>query len=272
MKTTKLLALVLVFPFLMLVSARVHGQDSGSQPTPTQTLDQEKQQLEMEKLELENEKLKLELEREKLQMTATPAPTTGAQNPSQGKTKNEAEKEANDYQAEMTQKAEAIAKEHKENADIVVVDFANSEIWHKGVRYSLHQLYDMAEDNRYAMDKTLAQMDPAGDSQYRYQFKNLSLLRYETKKRGIVEITAPSKDGDFKMMSPEGFTLDAGISDIRNAYHNVYFIYDGEAHEGRLKILKYIHKVDLDFSDRLNFEFDKDGKLVRIRYGVLDEH
>jgi len=261
---------MMIFGFLGAGTQMVYGQISTPQSTPTLTLDQEKQRLEMEKLELENEKLKLEME--KLQLTATPVSGPSGQNLGQGKTENELEREANDYQAEMTEKAEKTAKTNKDNPDIVVVDLANAEIWHKGVRYGIHQLFDLAEDNHYEMVKKVDQIDPAGDSRYLYRFKNLSLLRYESKKRGIVEILAPANEGDFKMLSPEGISFDSGIGDVRNAFHNIYFIYDGEDHEDHRKVLKYVHKVSWDFSDRLNFEFDKDGRLLEIRFGVLDEH
>ena len=74
-------------------------------------------------------------------------------------------------------------------------------------------------------------------------------------------------------MTPEGITFDSSVGDVRNAFQNAYFSYEGEDHENKLKILKYVHSQDvLTFSDRLEFAFDKEGKLVNIRYGVLDEH
>jgi hypothetical protein len=60
---------------------------------------------------------------------------------------------------------------------------------------------------------------------------------------------------------------------VRNACQSVFFKYVGEGHRGKLKILKYNHPEDfLSFSDKLEFAFDKEGKLTEIRYGVLDEN
>jgi hypothetical protein len=243
----------------------VQAQDSNPSPAPTLTFDQEKEKLELERIELENEKLKLEMEKMKLE--ATPKPVPAGENNGEEKAK-----EINDLQALMTRKAEALAKENKDKPSIIVVDFFNNEIWHKGVRYGLSELYDLAEDNHYKIDKSVEQIDPNGDPRRLYRLGNLSLLRYQSKKRGIVEVKATVKADDFQLLTPEGISLSSGIGDVRNAYQNVYFVYDGESHENHHVILEYIHRLELDFSDRLNFEFDKDGKMVEIRFGVLDEH
>jgi hypothetical protein len=250
---------------LVIETASLHAQDLSPSSTPTMTFEQEKQKLELERIELENEKLKLEMEKMKLESAPTAIPG--------GNQEREAkDKEINELQTAMTQKAESLAKENKDKANVVVVDLFNNEIWHKGVRYGLHGLYDIADDNHYKMDKRTDQIDPNGDPRFLYRFGNISLLRYESQKRGIVEIEAPVKADDFQLLTPEGVSFSAGIGDVRNAYQNVYFVYDGESHENHHVILKYTHKVELNFSDRLNFDFDKDGKLVKIRYGVLDEH
>ncbi len=236
-------------------------------PTPTLTLEQEKKDLELEKLQLENEKLKLELERAKLQA----APTGEPEQKGDDKDKEEKERAVDAFQTSMSQKAEALAKENKDKENVVVLDLVNSEMWCKGVRYSVHEMNDIAEDNRWKIDKRLDELDPGGDSRNLYRLRNISLLRYDTRKRGILEITAPVQEDDFQFLTPEGVSFTSGIGDVRNAYQSLYFAFDGENHENRHVILKYIHKVEWNFSDRLNFDFDRDGKLVKIRYGVLDE-
>ena len=223
--------------------------------------EEQKRKLELERLDLENEKLKLEMERMKMQ----------GQQSNENKDEEKA-KEIELFQQKASEKAEALAKKNKKKADLLVFDFVNSEFWYLGVRYNIHDFYSMAEDLKMPIKKYLDKRDFDNDERNKYLIKNISLLRYSRRSRGILTIKAPAEKDDFKIMSVEGVTSDSNIGDVRNAFQSVYYKYDGEGHRDKFKTLKYVHSRGLDFADKLEFGFDKDGKLAEIRYGVLDEN
>lgn len=225
----------------------------------------EKRKLELERLQLENDRLKLEVEKLKFEATKV---IFGKTEPK----KEDVKKVMENQRVTMTRKAETLAKENKNKVNVLVLDFMNSEIWHHGVRYSIHELSDLMEEGHWKMDRHVAERSSGGNPRYLYRLKNISLLKYDGQKKGILTLLPNKKEDDFQMITPEGTTLDSLVGEIRNAYQNGYFSYEGEKEEGKLKILKYIHKVEWNFSDRLEYAFDHEGKLANIRYGVLDEH
>ena len=233
-------------------------------PTPTATFSYEeaKKKLELERLELENEKLKFEME--KLKALATKTTTED---------KKDDKKEMVLYQQKCSEKAESLAKDNKDKANLLILDFVNGEAWSKGVRYHLYDIYSMAEDQKIEFKKYLDKRDMTGDDRNRYVIRNVSLLRYNQRSRGILTLKAPVKDEDYRVLSVDGVTFDSAIGDVRSAHQNIYFNYEGEGHRDKLKLLKYKFSQDFfTFSDKLEYGFDKDGKLLEIRFGVLDEN
>ncbi|HEY5039509.1 MAG TPA: hypothetical protein VIJ93_10600 [bacterium] len=266
--------------FLLLVfTTRPCWSDVLSTPTPSKlsllakptateipsfSLDDEKKRLEVERIQLENDRLKLEMEKLKYEATKT------VQN---SKTDEDRKKEKETFVAEVSKKAEALAKDNKEKDNVLVFDFVNSEVWYKAVRYSVHHWYELAEDQKWNMKRRLDRVNADGDERHRYTFRNVSLLRYYARPRGILTIEAPVTADDFHILTPEGISFDSTTGDIRNVYQSVYFKYNGEGHRDDLKLLRYKHNEDwLAFSDEMEFGFGKDGKIAEIRYGVLGEH
>lgn len=235
-------------------------------PTPTESLEYEKQQLEIERLKLENERLKLELEKMSLQATQTVVVE-------KKDTKEQEKEEMESSLRQQSEKATSLAKENKDKENLLILDFVHGEAWHRGTQYSVHGIYDMAEDEKLKMKKYLDKRDMNGDERNYYIIQNLSLLRYRQRPRGIFSLKAPARDTDFHILTVEGVSFDSTMSDVRNAYGNGFFKYDGESNQDKLKFLKYKYSGDFfTWPDKLEFGFDKDGKLMEIRYGVLDEN
>ncbi len=244
------------------------AQTPTAEPTPSgpASLQLEEQRLEIEKLKLENEKLQLELEKAQFQATQTAVPQ-GKNQTSQGNTKGDVKV----YQSDASQKAEELAKANKDKENLLVLDLVNGEVWNKGVRYNLHELYTLAEDRGWKMGKKLDEMDTSNHERYLYQYRNISLLKYENRDRGIFKMTAPASPDDLDFLTPEGISFASPDGDVRDAFENVYFSYDREGHEGRRMALRYDHSRGLAFDDKIEVVFDKDGKMAELRYGVLDE-
>ena len=57
------------------------------------------------------------------------------------------------------------------------------------------------------MNKTLDERTAIGTPRWRYQVANAGLFKYESRDRGIFEITAPQAAGDFKVLTPDGISL-----------------------------------------------------------------
>lgn len=266
---------VLTVGSFLLVPLVFSVSHAGAQTlTPTLTVEQEKQNLRMEKLELENRELKLKVEELEFQATKTarplevPTATPGLEKSGEG----QKDKEGQTFKADFSKQAEKLARLRKDEKNLLVVDFVNAEIWNQGVRYNLHELDGMADECHWKMTVQVDEIAPNGDRRQLYRACNISLLRYEGRLRGILTFIAPLNESDFQVITPDGLSFDSVIGDVRDAAPNEYFVFDGERKEDGGKTLKYLHPVSLDFSDRLEFNFDKSGKLVKIRYGVLDEH
>lgn len=250
---------------LFLASTPIFGQPA---PTPVSAGDDkafeaEKHRLELEHLRLENEKLELEMKQLKsVTVTATPTP----------KPKEDEKKNKEDlFQADYSKKAEETAKQNKDKDNLLTLDLVNAEVWYKDVRYSIHDFYTLAEDRSWKMTRRVEERDPHGYPRWLYRYQNLSFLKYENKDRGILTLDAPKNDGDFQFATPEGIGFDSTGGDARNAFQNLYFTYDGQKDQGALKHLRYKHSRGLAFDDRLELTVDREGKIVQLRYGVLDE-
>jgi hypothetical protein len=262
---------MLVLTLTGAVGDTTQGFTQGNTLTPAvsvSTLEKEKKKLELDRLQLENEKLKFEIEKMKLQATAVPNPDKKEKSQKQGNDKEDAQI----FQADASKKAEDLAKKNKEKVDLLILDFANAEVWHHGVRYSLHEFYSLSQDEKWPIEKRVDGRKPNGYPRYLYRVHNVLLRRYQDMDRGIIEIKPPIKEGDFNILTPEGISFNSSIGDIRTAFQSLYFSYDGQDERGSLKALKYKHSKGLSFSDKLEFLFDQDGKMAQIRYGVLDEH
>jgi len=263
--------------FTLLLWAASFGAALALGPSPTPTLsalDVQKEQLELEKMKLENERLKLEVEKLRLQATPNMAPSPQATPTPEKKqlSDEDKKKEADSFQREVSKQAGDLSKAHKGEENILVLDFVNGEAWHNGIPYTLHEIYAMANEEKMPMDKKVDGRLNNGVPRNLFAIHNATLLRYESRDRGIFEITRPGKESDFKILTPEGISFDSTIGDLRNAYQSVYFAYDGQGERNGLKTLRYQHSRGLNFADKLEFLLDKDGKVKSIRYGVLDEH
>ena len=246
----------------------LRAQTPTDVPTPSGlvSLQIEEQKLEIEKLKLEKDKLQLEMQKMQLQATQTAIPGEKGKD-----SKGLSNEEMKAYQAEASNKAEEAAKDNKDKQNLLVLDLVNDEIWNQGVRYSLHELNAWAEDRGWKMTRKTEELDPAGHQRILYQYRNISLFRYENRDRGIFTITAPKNEGDFEFLTIEGISFASSEGDARNAFQSRYFTYDREEHKGALAVLCYNHGRGLSFSDKLELSFDREGKMTQLKYGVLDE-
>jgi hypothetical protein len=244
------------------------AQTPTDEPTPSAPVSTqiEQEKLEIEKLKLENEKMQLEMEKMTLQATQTAVPVQTSPTP-----KGDVKEDVKVYQSEASQKAEELAKANKDKENLLVLDLVNGEVWNKGIRYNIHELYTLAEDRGWKMTKSLNERDVAGHARTLYKFRNTSLLKYENRDMGIFKVTAPSGTDDFDFLTPDGISFSSSTGDVRNAFQSMYFTYDREEHQGRFNVLRYNHSRGLAFSDKLEVGFDRDGKMAELRYGVLDE-
>ncbi|HET9869278.1 MAG TPA: hypothetical protein VFR02_02095, partial [bacterium] len=120
--------------------------------------------------------------------------------------------------------------------------------------------------------KGLDERLPNGVPRWRYRVANLTLWKYESRDKGILEAAAPQDAGDFRVLTPEGVSFGSDSGEVRDACENAYFKYDGVGENGKYRILKYTHGEGLAFADKLEFWMDRDGKMQKIRFGTLDEH
>jgi len=241
--------------------------------TPT-TVSSTAQDFELEKLRLEKEKLQLEIEKLKLQ-SATGAVAPAIQ-PAQGgvwKSAKEAKRAFLDqFLQEYSERAKEVAQQRKDEGDLLVLDFMNAEVWYRGTRYGIHE-WEMLVGNQegWKLGKDVLMRDATGKARVSYECKNVTLLRYDGRKRGILTFLAPASDGDFRMVTPEGLSFESRQEDLRNAFKNEYLEYEGQKRNKGQMTLRYKRKMSWQFADKLEVRFDVDGKMRELRYGVLDE-
>jgi hypothetical protein len=262
----------LAFMFMVVFSAAPLYADQAPSSTPESagspdpsSFETQKQKLELKRLQLENEKLQMELNQMKAEKE-TPVPV------SKTKPTPTTKEELASFQEDESKKSEALAKADKDEAGLFVFDFVNSEVWYKGTRFYIHQFYDLAEDQNWKILNKVYEYNPSGYARRLFQYRNVSLLKYDGAARGIFTWTAPKNPGDFRFTTPEGVTSESGAEDIRDDFQSIYFEPDGQKRKDKNEVLRYKHSRGLDFADRLEFTVDPQGKILQIRYGVLDEH
>jgi hypothetical protein len=223
--------------------------------------------LEIEKLRLEKANLELEVEKLRLQAALNAATPVANQ-----KLSKEEKKEAlENFQLDYSKQAQVLAQQHKEEADLLLLDFVNSEIWFKGTRYGVHEWDSLCENQGWKLRKTLDVRAPNGQGRFIYNHQNISLSRYEGRKRGVLMLKAPSGEGDLRLMTPEGLSFVSTQEDVRNGFRNGTIVFDRQKKQGKGMLLRYVHPQKWQFADKLEISFDKDAKMSLIRYGVLDE-
>jgi hypothetical protein len=226
------------------------------------------QEMELEKLRLEKEKLELEVEKLKLEATVGPSTSTKEVKRSKADKRDDLEK----FQSGYSTQAQALAQRHKDEADLLVVDFVNSELWYKGTRYGIHEWDALAANQGWKVSASLDGRDSSGHARNLHGYRNVSLLRYEGRKRGVLILKAPMGERDFRILTPEGLSFASVQEDVRNTLKNEYFDFDAQKRNKKGVALRYVHKLNWQFDDKIEISFDKDGKMTDIRYGVLDEH
>jgi len=174
-------------------------------------------------------------------------------------------------QAQASTQAEKLAAEVKEQPSVLVFDFANSEFWHHGVRYQVHILEALGRDLNNPLKPKMKGRLPDGYPRNLYSIGNISLLRYQGRDRGIFEWVPPKLGNDYEFRTPEGITQGSTVGEIRNSYQSNYFSFEWQREEGDKIRLRYKHSMDLAFDDKLEFLVSREGKILKVRYGVLDE-
>lgn len=265
MKTAWLL-LVLALAFPAVVSA-----DTSSAPTDTPSVDEK---ADLERLRLENENLKLKLQLMELQKQATPqavpgTPTAVATATATPKPKVKPSEE--DILKGEVDKNIPLAAAHKEDAERVIVDFFGNELWYKGIRYSGKYLQDMAKDAGWKWTDKIVAMDGWSRARHLYQFKNISFLIYDGREKGVVQIDAPQNPGDLDFLTSQGLSFASTEMDIRNADFSIFYKYDGMDDGDKGRVLKFKHDRFLSFGEGIEFYLNRQGRLVKVRFGVLGE-
>ncbi len=257
--------------FLLTLSLPFGSWAQGPQPTPTpgDSLQVEKLELEIEKLKLENERLKLEMK--SLQIgngTAVAVPVEGTSpTPSPTPAKKDAR-----FALDMAAKAEALAKENANDEHKVVLDFSNGEFWYKGVRSKMNDFKVFCSDEKLNVKPLFLKYDINGDSMNRFQYRNLYLDIYSMQSRGVFNLEAPKKDGDFAFVTPESPGTGSSFGDFRNHFETAYFTFDKEDRQKGFRILRFKHTAGfLGFDDVLEFWFDKKDDFVSLKWGMLDK-
>jgi hypothetical protein len=256
---------LVLMPLLLILTLPPTGRAQTATPAAGDgSLDIQKEQLDIERLKLENEKLQLEI-----QLAKQAAPAPGAEPTATPTSSKDAILR---FRQDFSNQAMALAKAHAAEADLWVLDLVNAELWVNGVRYSLYELPVAASEQKLKMTRSLDERMPNGTPRWRYRIANADLLKYESRDRGVFEITAPQAAGDFKILTPDSLSFASNLGDIRDNVGNLYFKYSGDDEKGDFKILRYNHDEGLAFSDKLEFWVGRDGSLQKVRFGTLDEN
>ena len=260
-------------------------------PTPVQDLEIEKLKLEIEKQKLENQKLQLQLQLQSLESNdatgkGTEPKESGAELKSKPNEENKdqsvkdrskssfgrAKVDAKELALEVSGQAEELAQKTASEEKTIVLDFTNGEIWYKGVRYPLSFITQLYEDQKWNSAPKFLKYSIGGDSRMRYGHENFYVDRYLDDKIGVFVYQASDKPGSFSFVTPEGVTQDSGSGVIRNRFETAFFTFDNKHMEKDLKVLRFKHVHDmLSFDDVLEFWFDKNDKLVEVKWGLLDK-
>ena len=254
-----------VIAFGLLKPLAVFGADVTAVPSQSTS-----QEFELEKMRLENQKLGLEVEKLRLQATVGAASSENEKKQKPSKTDKKEALEV--FQTEYSKQAQNLAQQHQSETDLLVADFVNSELWYQGTRYGIHEWEALAGNQGWKVSTILNGRDPGGHARNLYGYRNVSLLRYEGRKRGVLILKAPIGEGDFRILTPEGLSFASSPESVRNTLKNEYFDFDAQKRSKKGIALRYVHKLKWQFDDKIEISFDKDGKMTDIRYGVLDEH
>jgi hypothetical protein len=258
--------LFLVVSVVLGVGGSVQAQGLAPMPTFSDPeLEKERQKLLLERMKLENEKLKFEVEKAKTPTSSSPV-TVMLEGREEGK-----EERIKAFQSAISSKAGTLAESVKEQKDVLVFDFVNAELWHHGVRYQLHIFEALGRDLERPIKPKLAGRLADGYPRNRYVMGNVSLLRYQGRDRGVFEWVPPKTSDDFKFLTPEGVDGESSSGTIRNVYQSEYFSFEWQREEGEKTRVRYKHSRGLNFDDKLEFLMDRGGKILKVRYGVLDE-
>jgi hypothetical protein len=269
LEVKKYLALWVSFTVCAVFAAPrgVSGDEKNVIAAPT-AVSASQQEMDIEKLRLENQKLELEVEKMKLQATLGPSAYTKPERQPTTDKRDNVEK----FQAGYSDQAQSLAQQHQSETDLLVTDFVNSELWYQGTRYGIHEWEALAGNQGWKVSTILNGRDPGGHARNLYSYRNVSLLRYEGRKRGVLILKAPIGEGDFRILTPEGLSFASPPEDVRNTLKNEYFDFDAQKRNKKGISLRYIHKMKRQFADKIEISFDKNSKMTDIRYGVLDEH
>jgi hypothetical protein len=226
--------------------------------------DIERLKLEIEKQKLENERLQLEVEKMKVQATAVPPAPVGKEEKASRKER---------IVTERAKQSEELARKNAVDETRMVLDFTNGEVWYKGVRHSLNDLPELFDREGWKEKRALVRRNGNGVGKYRLAHLNIASLKYEGRERGVFTWEAPAGTGGLAFDAPEGFSSESPYADIRNKVENEYFTYDRQSKKKKFRILRYkSRKGRMTWDDKLNFWFDADDRLVKVEWGVLDEH
>lgn len=176
------------------------------------------------------------------------------------------------YRSWSFQKASDLAQAGKDRENLVVLDLANGDIWNRGERFKIARLADLAKARGWPLRTILEKRDPGGHGRWLERVRNVSVLRYKDRDRGILEMTIPAHPDDFELVTVEGISFRSSAGEVQKALGNDYFTFTGSGTRGSLTLLEYQHGRGLAFDDRLEAALDASGKMVFLRYGVLDEH
>lgn len=269
-----------LFLFLFVFSPLCFGV-SAAQASDDKTLpndsdlspDQMKEKIELLKLENENLKLKLQLKNQEAASVSPSSAVTPANlqpSPSPTPTSNPKNEEADLFRAESRRAAE-LAKSHKSDTDLLVLDTMNNEVWYKGARFPLSHFTDLADQEGWKYTSRIVAMNGTSHARNLYQCKNLSFLIYDGEEKGIFTFKAPEQNGDLNFMTPEGLSNGSGSENVRNADFKDFYQYDGMDKRDGKNVLKYKHDRFLAFSDEMEFFFNSEDKMTQFRFGLLGE-
>jgi hypothetical protein len=257
--------------FLMGFGLAVMAGMVWGQETPTENPITGSDSLEVEKLKLQIEELKLENQRLELQIKTIQLGTP-QETPETKIISKEEKKDDKRVAADMAAKAEVLAKANAMDEHLVVLDFSNGEIWYKGIRNKLNDFLPFCEDQKWKVNSQFIKYDINGDSLSRYRHQNMYLDRYAMQSRGVFVFEIPASSDDFKFVTPEGVQADSSFGDFRNNFQTQYFNFDKEDKQNNFRILRFKHSPDfLTFDDVLEFWFDKEDHLQKVKWGMLDK-
>lgn len=249
--------------FSIIVLAFLVSGAGAQEPTPLPNADLERMSLENERMKLENERMQLEIEKMRIQNTQEKPESS----------KKDRKENAEDFLKAMAKKSAEMAKEHAEDATRMVLDFNNGEVWYKGIRHSIHDLPELYDHEGWEYKKRVAKRNANGVGRMLYAHRNISLLRYEGRDRGVFVWERPQEGEGLLFITPEGVEPGSAYGNYRNLFENDVYHYDKQKKKKKMRILKFKNpKGFFRFDDKLNFWFDGDDKLARIEWGVLDEN